>query len=214
MTNHEHPSAEYIAELGLDHFNPGIMHLVRENTGMNIGAWDWAWQQNKDNGYNGYLFLQDEINILKQDWLLAFTEKAETLNRKSASKFYLIGETWNTRWQQPWHVLRESPLNKPAPGHPPGIGRVDYYLECLKQWNIPAGKDGGHLRSLCWFSNYATLNQIGGFHQGNSYGECIASEIATSKKILALNGQVEQLSKKPFKYLWHSEWRRDGKAKL
>ena len=183
---------------------------LRENTGMNIGAWDHGWQC--DDTYEHYLFLQDEVLLQREHWLALLTKRAQDACQ-SGKGLYLLGESFNTRWQLPWATLRQSPLNVFAPGHPCDMRRVDYYLHCMHQWGIDPGTDGGHLRSLVWLSNQQTLQCLNGFRQGRQYGECIAAEIATSRAVVAAGGVVQQIAPSPFCVFWHPEWRKDGLGK-
>jgi hypothetical protein len=68
----------------------GIWRITRSNSGMNIGAWDCAWRALDD--YEGYLFLQDECQLVRDGWLDAFAAGA------SAPGIGMLGETVNTRW--------------------------------------------------------------------------------------------------------------------
>ena len=75
-------------------------------------------------------------------------------------------------------------------------------------------KNATHLRSLIWSFKNETVRKIQGFPIGINKGECIASEIAVSKKIEALGLQIKQVDSAPFKYIHHTEWNRDGFSKL
>ncbi len=206
----------------------GAQWLTRLNLGMNLGAWDagWRWHQSgqdQPQGRNHYfLFIQDEVEIRRENWLSGFVDRFEQ-NRRNARQPHqgplpiMLGETWNQRWDQPWEVLRSSPLNQPDHdgGGTLGMGRVDFYLSCLRRWSIKAHRTGGHLRALIIFSDQASLNLINGFHLGTHKHSCIASEIALSQAVLALGGKVAQVDEsEPFRYLWHREWRKDGLSKL
>ena len=197
-------------EIDLPQDLPEIHWHVRDNIGMNIGAWDYGWRAHPD--FEGYLFLQDEVNILEEKWCLAFKDFADKLSSKS--KYLLIGETWNYNWEKSWAELRNSHENSVIVVDDAIVERVDYFLSCFKNWGLKALDHGGHLRSLIWYTNIVTLNAIDGFPKGENYNECIAAEIAVSLKVRALSGSTMQLDKSPFRYLWHPEWRRDGVSKI
>ena len=184
---------------------------LRENTGMNIGAWNHAWQFQSH--HDTYLFLQDEVILQRPNWLAQYAACGQMV-RGDGNGFYLLGESFNNRWQLAWSSLRQSSLNVYAPGHPPDQRRVDFYLQCMRQWEVDPGADGGHLRSLVWFSNRQTLDHLAGFRLGRGYGECIAAEIAASRAVLAAGGVVQQIEQSPFAVFWHPEWRKDGLAKI
>src|SRR5690606_31973330 len=87
--------------------------------------------------------------------------------------------------------------------------RVDSYLDFMRRNNIDPGETGRHLRSLIWFASRDTLEAIDGFPIGVNYGECIAAEIAVSRKVEALGGKVEQVAEEPFCFFRHLEFNRD-----
>jgi hypothetical protein len=189
----------------------------RTNTGMNIGAWDWAWRATKK--ASRFLFLQDEVEILRPGWLSAFTLAHLAHRNENGERPLLLGESWNHRWDQPWDTLSQSELNSPNKSqHYQGTiaskGNVDFVRNLLADWSIEEGVTGGHLRSLIWYTDLKSLEKINGFHVGQTRGECIAAEIAASKAIATSGGIVRQLRETPFTQLWHREWRKDGISKL
>ena len=203
---------ELINILNLSNWPPANINLIfRENIGMNIGAWDFAWR--KFPNFTQYMFLQDEAIVMNDNWLVSYTDSIKFNNFAQDTPF-LIGESWNNKWDRSWSILRETNLNNIAPGHSLTLGRVDFYLDTFKKWGVLKGNNGGHLRSLIWFTNFYTLQKINGFRIGNSYGECIASEIATSLLVKQNNGKVMQIDVAPFKLFWHPEWKRDGSSKV
>jgi hypothetical protein len=83
----------------------------------------------------------------------------------------------------------------------------------MKRHNIDAGRDASHLRSVAWFLKRDVLVRIDGFPCGMNKGECIGAEIAVSRKIVQAGLRFQQISRAPFSYFWHEEWRRDGAGK-
>lgn len=181
---------------------PGVRYFYcRENTGMNIGAWDYAWQKHPE--YRYFLFLQDECTILRDSWDIAFVDRLQDLS------VGLVGESFNAKWNRPWDELKNKHRNRTSEGHELfGIpaSKTDVYLECMRRWNIDVGESAGHARALVWGFRGDTLKALGGFPIGTNYGECIAAEIAVSKMVESLGLQVVQLEEKPFSYIGHSEW--------
>ena len=55
--------------------------------------------------------------------------------------------------------------------------------------------------------NRKTLDTIDGFYTGATYGECIASEIAISRKITSIGGKIQQVRKEPFYFIRHKDWK-------
>jgi hypothetical protein len=186
---------------------PGVRILERENSGMNIGAWDHGWRACP--GYRGYLFLQYECYAVRPGWLAAFASAAQ------GEGVGLVGESFNTRWQHGWDDLRSMWSSHRMPGHDiqgKPANRVDVYLDFFRRNAIPPGTDGGHLRSLVWFATREVLERIGGFPIGSSYGECIAAEIGVSKRVQALGLRTVQVAAAPFHYLRHREWVLDPRS--
>ena len=128
----------------------------------------------------------------------------------------MTGESINYKWANKWEDIVSSDLNyivgynalkKP-------IYRVQYYLSLMKKWGIKPGLTGKHLRSLVWGLKKEVLEKISPFPIGKTKEECIASEIAISKKVEQLGLKVTQINKTPFKYISHLEWKLDGSSKV
>ena len=185
-----------------------VKSLTRPNSGMNIGSWNASYLNNRN--YDFYLFLQDECKIMNPSFLSKY------IYELSKQDVGMTGESINKKWNNKWEAISKSGLNylvgydineKP-------IYRVQYYRYLLKNWSIKSGESGRHLRSLIWaFDNY-TLEKISPFPIGNTKEECIASEIAVSKKVEQLGLKVTQINERPFKYISHIEWKLDGSSKL
>lgn len=181
-----------------------IKVLYRHNTGMNIGAWDHGWRT--CTGYENVLFLQDDCYIARDGWLQAIN------TRLSSEEVGLVGEAANTGWDIPWEQLKAREANVNLAEHHIGnepANRVDVYMDYLRRYNVPIGLTGYHMRSLIWAVKLATLRRIDGFPHGLNYGECIASEIAVTKKVQALGLLVENISNSDFSYIRHLEWNQD-----
>lgn len=185
-----------------------IKTLIRPNTGMNIGSWNSSYLNNKN--FDFYIFIQDECKILDID----FTEKY--IYELSKVDVGMTGESINYKWANKWEDIASSDLNYivgyNALKRP--IYRVQYYLSLMKKWDIKPGLTGKHLRSLVWGLKKEVLEKISPFPIGKTKEECIASEIAISKKVEQLGLKVTQINKKPFKYISHLEWKLDGSSKV
>lgn len=178
--------------------------IYRENTGMNIGAWDAGWRRSKD--YMYFVFLQDECLVQQDGWLRAL------IRRVDAPGVGMVGESLNLKWDKSWPELER--INKGAimpdhlvDGRP--AERVAVYLHCMRQWGIDPGMSGRHLRSLVWAFRRDVLERIDGFPVGANYGECIAAEISVGRAVEALGLSVAQCSEKEFTFIWHREWNQD-----
>ena len=178
----------------------------RHNVGMNIGAWDNGWRTCP--GYKHYLFLQDECYVIRDDWLAGYRAVIE---RQGVG---MVGESLNMLWDKPWSELSKLFTGVVLPEHGiegKCINRVDFYLDFLKANGVDPGQGGKHLRSVVWFLSAAVLKEIDGFLIGRNYGECIAAEIATSKKIEALRLDfVQANAQEEFFYTRHLEYNQDS----
>jgi hypothetical protein len=192
------------AELVLpDHYSH-IPVTYRHNTGMNIGAWDYGWRVHS--GYRDYLFLQDECYVIRARWLAAFRKALEAPN------VGLVGESISKLWNRPWCELRRILRNDSLPEHAingKAVNRVDCYLNYFQENGVDPGMMGTHLRSVVWFLSGSVLEKIGGFLIGRNYGECIAAEIATSKKVEQMSLRITQVEDEEFSFIRHLEYNQD-----
>lgn len=171
--------------------------LYRQNQGMNIGAWDYAWHTFKDVDF--FIFLQDECRVIRDGWAHDYIKALE------APKVGLVGESINQRWNQSWNDLLSSPASNSNKAEIKA--RAEFYLSFMQRNNIQAGRDAKHVRSLIWALRRSTLVAINGFPIGESYDECIASEIAVSKKVEFLGLEILQIDpQQPFSRVAHTEW--------
>jgi hypothetical protein len=187
----------------------GVETLLTENHGMNIGAWHKGFSRWPDADY--YLFLQDECYLKKDGFLREIVQRME-----SDTKLQFLGESLNYRWDRPWRDLLLSPLNQFSSGHYINhqySKRVDTYLHNLVRWGVDPGPSGLHLRSLVWALSGRLIRELKNFPIGTNRGECIAAEIAVSRKVRQLGYEIAQIGSAPFTYFGHVEWRDDGIAK-
>lgn len=189
-------------------FFEGYPALLRPNLGMNIGGWNAAFHRHPN--YEHYVFLQDECSLLRRDFLDAYKRK---LNDPDIG---MVGESINFKWDKSWRDMFLSPLNYSTDivlGSRK-ISRVENYLNLLHTWKIEPGFGGRHLRALAWGIKGETLIRLEEFPIGETKEQCIASEIAVSKKIEQLGLRVCQIDESPFTFFRHDEWRADGSSKL
>lgn len=187
----------------------GVRCVLRENIGMNIGAWHEGFKTEPDKDF--YLFLQDECFLKRTDIVNACVRRFS-----NEPQLGMLGETLNQKWNHSWEALRGSHLNWRDNDHMVdgiSVPRVDFYLQEFKRLGVDPGNCGLHLRSLFWAFRGDALRAIGGFTQGNNKGECIAAEIAVSRKILQFGFDFDQLETQPFTYVGHPEWKADGSSK-
>ncbi|MEM7327821.1 MAG: hypothetical protein AAF437_03715 [Pseudomonadota bacterium] len=175
--------------------------IYRENTGMNIGAWDHGWRTHSN--YKSYVFLQDECSVSSPNWLVHIQKAL------GYSEIGLLGESINAAWDRSWETLEIAHKGAQLPDHfieGKKADRLPAYLHAFKTWGIDRGRDGRHIRSLIWAMRSETLRRIDGFPIGRNYGECIAAEIAVSKAVESLGLKVAQIAAQEFFCFRHWEW--------
>jgi hypothetical protein len=176
----------------------------RENLGMNIGAWEAGWRLQPNRP--AYLFLQDECLIVRENWLQAFVERC------LEPKVGLVGESFNPAWDAPWARLAAMHAAARLPDHfidGRPTARVDTYLHHMARWGVHPGASGRHLRSTVWAASGEALREIDGFPIGSNYGECIAAELAVSRKIENAGFELVQVREPAFYFIRHREWNQD-----
>lgn len=191
------------------HTLAGRRAIVRENIGMNIGAWNQGFLASPVKDY--YFFLQDEC-FIKQPGFFEACIARFLANPKLA----MLGESLNHKWNHPWDTLSVSGLNWCDADHQingESVSRVEFYLQTMQSMNIDAGNTGLHLRSLCWAFRGDVLRAMGGFPIGKNKGECIAAEIGVSRKVLQLGFEFDQITPNSFCFIGHREWKADGNSK-
>lgn len=175
--------------------------FYRQNTGYNIGAWDFGWRISPE--YQSYLFLQEECRVVHEEWLKSFVEKA------SLPSNGLVGECLSVDWDLPWETLAEVTKDHRFTEHlvdGKAAGRVPCYLDFFQRHGIDPGPKGDHIQSLILFIRRQVLQAIHGFPVGTNFGESIAAEIGISKKVQALGLKICQVKEEPFSYIQHPQW--------
>jgi len=171
--------------------------LYRQNQGMNIGAWDYGWRQFKD--FDCFIFLQDECRIICNGWVLDYIRALEN------PQVGLVGESINQRWNRSWSDLQSDSASNLVSSDMKA--RAETYLSFMQRNAISSGSNARHLRSLVWAFKKSTLDAINGFPLGENYEECIAAEIAVSKKVEVLGMDIAQIDpQQPFSRIVHTEW--------
>ena len=185
--------------LELPERHSGIEIFYRPNTGYNIGAWELGWRTGPT--FDCYLFLQEECQIRRPDWVRAFTRLA------LKPRVGLVGEslhwdgfTWGRLDQYyarfPFSALLDG-QEVPIPvGVRAGLGRL----------GVPVGKTGAHLQSLILCARRPILEAMNGFTLGNDYAEATIAEVAASKRVEAMGLEVREVGGGSFRYILHPQW--------
>ncbi len=169
----------------------GILH--RENRGYNIAAWDAAWRML--NGYDYFLFVQDDCYVRRNGWLRGFVKAFEKDSHSG-----LIGENLNSRWDRRWSDLLAHNDAAPSPE------RARFYHEKLLSWNIDVGDKATHLTTVVLFTSREVLEKVNGFPIPDSYQDAIAAEIGFSRKIVSAGKNIKQVKGCSHFYIGHAQW--------
>ena len=178
----------------------GVEVLYRPNTGYNIGAWDLGWRTGPE--FACYLFLQEECQILRPDWVGAFVRLAMD------PKVGLVGERlhWeNFSWRRLDRYYVDFPFAARVDGRevpiPVGV------RHSLARLGIEAGRTGAHLQSLVVCARREILVATDGFLIGRDYAEATVAEVAASKRVEAMGLQVREVGRGgSFRYILHPQW--------
>jgi hypothetical protein len=186
-------------DLELPERHRGVEILYRENTGYNIGAWEFGWRTAAPADY--YLFLQEECRIMRPDWL------GSSIRRLSRPTVGLIGESM--AWTgQDWPRVAYLHLGHPFHGAPdePPIDHIGGVRRFLQAKGIPFHEQAEHLQSLILATRRDVLEAIDGFRIGGSKGDAIACEVAISQAVASRGWKVQQAGLLPFRYILHPQW--------
>jgi len=184
----------------------------RENTGWNLGAWDFGWRA--AGPYSYFLFLQDDCYIKSDGWIADFEFRIE-----HDFGIGLLGE--EIMWDEmTWSFIRKAtdrdlgpiawPKNEQM--HP-----IDTYQELLVKRGIPPGDVGTHLPSVILFTSRKILEEVGGFPLiGTSYREAVACEIGISRLIASRGYRITRVKGEgsSFRLIGHVEWSNSHRAWL
>lgn len=165
---------------------------VRENKGFNIGAWDHGWRQNP--GYSFYVFLQDECEVVKENWLSRYKDLLSSGDVGLVGESLLFWPNW-TRFKNKWPQVHDECVSM-------GASR-----------NISLGRSPTHAQTLALGASAACLNATDGFLVAQSKAEAIATEIMFSRRCLHRGFEIAQSAWRPFEYFNHPQWsslRRDS----
>jgi hypothetical protein len=178
----------------------GAEVIYRENTGFNIGAWEAGWRAEPK--YDVYLFLQDECQIARKNWVRGFLEAL-------TDGVGLVGERIPSHWAEPWAAIEKRFEGHTLPDHlvegQPAT-RLECYRHFWRQKGIEPALTGRHLQSLVLCAPRSALERIGGLPVGANYGEAIASEIGISMKMLNAGLEIREVGPEPFWYISHPQW--------
>ena len=199
----------FLCANGLEYSPPGeVMSLfkkifVRENTGWNLGAWNYAWKQLPD--YDRFLFLQDDCAVRKHGWLSSFIACFDNTARCG-----LVGETLQHGWGKPWEAMCNlAPMDRKDREPVKRAAWVSFVRDTLAQWGIPEGRTGLHITTVVQFTSRAVLEEVGGYNIGMTKEQAIAAEVGFSRKIEAKGYQLVQIGLRRHSRIGHREWPRN-----
>jgi len=176
--------------------------IDRENVGYNLGAWEQGWRESE--GYEYYLFLQDECFLKRPGWVGDFEFR---MDRDPGVG--LLGERF--MWERmSWGYIREatdrdlgdSVLSPDEPGHP-----VQVVQDLLNRHGLPVTETGEHLLALVHFTSRKILEEIGGYPiVGRSYREAVACEVGISRLIQSRGYRISLIKDTRFTLIGHRQW--------
>lgn len=159
--------------------------VVRENTGFNIGAWDYGWRANP--GFSSYIFLQDECEINHPYWLLRYKKLLSDNDAGLVGESLILWKSWPA-FSSMW---------------------PEASMECLsiaERRGIELGKSPTHLQTLALGATGTFLSRTDGFLVANEKVQAIATEIMFSRLCVARGFKMVQSSWRPFAYISHPQW--------
>ena len=181
----------------------------RENVGFNIAAWDHGWR-NAD-GYEYYLFVQDDCYLKQRQWLSRFESRFDQDRRIG-----LLGEmvvydqmTWDYVRATTYEKFWGDPGRWPEPAHP-----IDTYKALFDRQGIPWSETCTHLPSIILFTSRRVLDEIDGLpFFGPSYREAVAGEFAISRLVESKGYRIAKVTDYPFEVIGHPQWSVTGKLR-
>jgi hypothetical protein len=165
----------------------------RENTGFNLGAWDYAWRHLPR--HDRFLFLQDECLVVRKHWLRDFIHRFETVPRCG-----LVGEYLNRDWDRPWSYLEDF-----ANGFRYSA-ESGAFRQTLARWGVPEGETALHVTTVVQYSTRKILEEVGGYRIGHTKSEAVAAELAFSREIAALGYRLTQVGRYRHSRIAHPQW--------
>lgn len=159
---------------------------VRQNSGFNIGAWNHGWQAHP--GYASYLFLQDECEIVRPDWLERYEALLEDPEVGAVGESLLLWTGWS-RFAREW---------------PEATAACEAMAKDLR---IDLGKSPSHLQTLVIGASAACLEATGGFLVADGKAKAIATEIMFSRLCVDRGFAIRQSAWRPFEFIMHPQWR-------
>ncbi len=174
--------------------------FVRENTGFNLGSWNYAWQHLT--AYDRFLFLQDDCVVLRNGWLGAFVRRFDRTRNCG-----LVGETLQYGWAKPWSALcSPEPMDRRDRDPVERAAWAQFVRKTLAGCGITEGSTGRHITTVVQFTSRSILEQVKGFNIGETKQEAIAAEIGFSRKIEALGYVLVQVARRRHSVIGHRQW--------
>lgn len=178
-------NAEDSSAPALPHRHKELRVILRENRGMNIGAWQHGWTHNP--GYEFYLFLQDECVLRRPGWLAAFRNAA----RGRGVGF--VGESLCCYGS--WQAYERA--------HP---GATRHCESVAARYGIRLGSTPDALQTLAIGARADIMERTGGFVEADGKADAIAGEVLTSVRARSLGLRNVQVAWRPFEYIAHPQW--------
>jgi hypothetical protein len=183
-----------------DDLRPKVLN--RANVGYNIAAWEQGWRSAE--GYEFYLFLQDDCFLKWPNWVHDF--EFRMCRDKGLG---LLGETV-VYDRATWDYVRETmyiDFHGPSSTWPEPVHPIDLYRTLFERRSLSWPDTAEHLPSIILFSSRSVLEEVGGFpYFGPSYREAVASELAISRAVVAAGYRISKVKDQPFEHVGHPQW--------
>ena len=157
----------------------------RENTGFNMGSWEYGWRNNPN--YDGYLFLQDECVAFNRFAVFNYC----TLLKRYPNSIFGESIFFYRGWAK---FLKKWPSNHTS------------IITFACKNDIPLGLTPSHLQTLVLASTRKTMMKLEGFILSNDKIEAIAAEVLLSRRAVSRGINVEQSNWRPFSNFSHEQW--------
>lgn len=167
--------------------NTGVEFCIRENTGLNLGAWQHGWQERE--GYRYYIFLQDDCKILKDKWYSRYITLLADRKNGYIGESYQRHRTWE-RIRKQWEDVYSD------------------YVKLSEKLGIPLSYSPSHIQTVAMGCRHQVLKETGGFVIGASKSAAVAGEILTSVRAVHLGYRNRQTALSSFSFISHPQWQR------
>ncbi|MCQ0970860.1 hypothetical protein MLD63_10530 [Paracoccus sp. TK19116] len=156
---------------------------MRPNSGYNIGAWESVWRQRSDCDF--FLFLQDECEIKRENWLIPFIHGTRFADTFLACECIFYMSSWSAiDWKE----------------------TCNQYFEIADLYDLGIKAPPTHAQMTVVAARRKALEEVGGFISGDHKARANAGEIATTHRALQKGFRVREVQWLPYSTISHPQW--------